>query len=91
MANFKSRYQRGSACLAFLIFGASRSNAQRVPQGYAVERFYPSAPGAGWFVMDDVNLSGGLGGHALAHDRLCAKSTHHYASRRNAATRTTVE
>lgn len=27
-----------------------------------MERFYPSAPGAGWFVLDDLNLSGGLGG-----------------------------
>jgi hypothetical protein len=36
--------------------------AQQVTQGFAVERFYPSAPGGGWFVMDDVNLSGGLGG-----------------------------
>jgi hypothetical protein len=63
MANFKSRCIR-SACFAFLIFAAcpSHADAQQVTQGYAVERFYPSAPGAGWFVMDDVNLSGGLGG-----------------------------
>src|SRR5260370_39812697 len=35
------------------------------PQGFAVERFYPSAPGGGWFVMDALDLRGGLGG-ALA-------------------------
>jgi hypothetical protein len=31
-------------------------------QGFAVERFYPSAPGAGWFVMDDLTMDGTLGG-----------------------------
>jgi len=61
MANSKRR-GISSAGLAFLIFGACLSDAQQVTQGYAVERFYPSAPGAGWFVMDDVNLSGALGG-----------------------------
>lgn len=60
MANFKRRGIR-FACLAYLILG-SGAEAQQVTQGYAVERFYPSAPGGGWFVMDDVNLSGGLGG-----------------------------
>ncbi len=39
------------------------SNAQQTtPSGFAVERLYLSAPGAGWFVMDDLNLSGRLGG-----------------------------
>src|SRR5215467_728709 len=36
--------------------------AQQQAPGFALERFYPSAPGAGWFVMDDLNMSGGLGG-----------------------------
>src|SRR5581483_8039576 len=31
-------------------------------QGFAVDRFYPSAPGAGWLVMDALDLQGGLGG-----------------------------
>jgi hypothetical protein len=64
MANFKSHRNRGFACLAFVIFSACPSHAdgQQVTQGFAVERFYPSAPGGGWFVMDDVNLGGGLGG-----------------------------
>jgi hypothetical protein len=44
---------------ALLVLSA---NAQQQTQGFAVERFYPSAPGGGWFVMDDLNISGGFGG-----------------------------
>jgi hypothetical protein len=36
--------------------------AQQQPAGFAVERLYQSAPGAGWFVMDDLDISGRLGG-----------------------------
>ncbi len=36
--------------------------APRQAQGFGVERFYSSAPGGGWFVMDDLRLHGGLGG-----------------------------
>jgi len=36
--------------------------AQQPVNGFAVERFYPAAPGGGWFVMDDLNISGGVGG-----------------------------
>jgi hypothetical protein len=32
------------------------ARAQQQPQGFAVDRFYPSAPGAGWFVMDELDL-----------------------------------
>ena len=38
------------------------AEAQEPANGYAVERFVPSAPGAGWFVMDDLRIHGGLGG-----------------------------
>src|ERR1700722_7164711 len=68
MASFESHRNRGAALLAFtaglLVLGAwpSRADAQQQTQGFAVERFYPPAPGGGWFVMDDVNISGGLGG-----------------------------
>ena len=41
---------------------ASRARAQQQPQGFAVERFYPSAPGGGWLVMDALDMHGGLGG-----------------------------
>ncbi|HTA92712.1 MAG TPA: hypothetical protein VK745_24205 [Polyangiaceae bacterium] len=38
------------------------ATAQSAAQGFAVERLYLSAPGAGWFVMDDLGMHGGLGG-----------------------------
>lgn len=38
------------------------ARAQQRAEGFAVERLYLSAPGAGWFVMDDLRLRGGLGG-----------------------------
>jgi hypothetical protein len=68
MASFESHRNRGSAYLAFsaglliLMAWPSLAHAQQQTQGFAVERFYPSAPGGGWFVMDDINISGGLGG-----------------------------
>jgi hypothetical protein len=54
---------------------APRAEAQQAVQGFALERFAPSAPGAGWFVMDDVSMHGGLGGAVslsggYAHDAL---------------------
>lgn len=36
--------------------------AQTAAPGFALERFSPSAPGAGWFVMDALDMNGGLGG-----------------------------
>jgi hypothetical protein len=66
MASFESRRIRGSVFLplaaGFLILSACTLSADAQPTGFAVERFYPSAPGGGWFVMDDLNISGGLGG-----------------------------
>ena len=53
------------ATLSIACACTSRADAQQQAQGFAVERFYPSAPGGGWFVMDDLDLHGGLGG-ALA-------------------------
>ena len=51
------------ACfLAGMIASTSRAEAQQQTQGFAVERFYPSAPGGGWFVMDDLDMRGGIGG-----------------------------
>jgi len=38
------------------------AKAQQQPAGFAVERFYQSAPGGGWFIMDDLDISGRLGG-----------------------------
>jgi OmpA-OmpF porin, OOP family len=49
--------------------------AQQQAQGFAVDRLYLSAPGAGWFVMDTLDMHGGLGGAmalttGYAHDPL---------------------
>jgi hypothetical protein len=41
------------------------ARAQTPVEGFDVERLYPSAPGAGWFVMDSLDMHGDLGG-ALA-------------------------
>jgi hypothetical protein len=41
---------------------ATPARAQQTPQGFAVERFNASAPGGGWFVMDDLSMRGSLGG-----------------------------
>jgi hypothetical protein len=65
MASFKSHLSCAGALLAGLVlfsFWSSRADAQQQPSGFAVERFYQSAPGAGWFIMDDLNISGRLGG-----------------------------
>ena len=48
------------------LLGASSAVAVAAPvkaaDGFGVERFYSSAPGAGWFVMDALDMHGGLGG-----------------------------
>jgi hypothetical protein len=76
MPSFESHRSPGTALLektvgqalifpvALLVSSAwsSSAEAQQSPQGFAVERFYPSAPGGGWFVMDGLDMSGGLGG-----------------------------
>ena len=60
---------RQRAALAVVVFAvcapALPVQAQAQAQGFSVERLYPSAPGAGWLVMDALDLRGGLGG-ALA-------------------------
>jgi hypothetical protein len=43
-------------------FAASPAHAQTQAQGFALDRFYPSAAGGGWFVMDTLEMRGGLGG-----------------------------
>jgi hypothetical protein len=50
--------------LALSVGTAAARAQQAVPpaQGFAVERFYPSAAGGGWFVMDDLDMHGALGG-----------------------------
>jgi hypothetical protein len=65
MASFKSHLGCACALLAgFLLpgFWPSPADAQQQPAGFAVERLYQSAPGGGWFVMDDLDINGRLGG-----------------------------
>lgn len=45
-----------------LLAAGTRAQSQQQAQGFGVERFYLSAPGAGWFVMDTLDMHGGLGG-----------------------------
>lgn len=58
---------------------APSAAAQQQAQGFDVERLYTSAPGGGWFVMDTLDIRGGLGGAAgavasYAHDPLVIRS-----------------
>ena len=54
------------AGVAFAVVSlAHTATAQSEAPGFALERLYLSAPGGGWFVMDDLSMHGGLGG-ALA-------------------------
>jgi hypothetical protein len=66
MASFESHRSCAYALLAGLVllsFWRPRlANAQQQPAGFAVGRFYQSAPGGGWFIMDDLDISGRLGG-----------------------------
>ncbi len=48
--------------LAVLVAVAAPARAQQPAQGFAVERFYPSAPEGGWLVMDALDMHGRLGG-----------------------------
>jgi hypothetical protein len=50
------------AALGAVLSWVGAADAQQQAQGFAVERFYPSAPGGGWFVMDDLSTRGPLGG-----------------------------
>ncbi len=58
-----SRALRGGAALLLAACAAaSPARAEQAASGFAVERFYPSAPGGGWLVMDDLSMRGPLGG-----------------------------
>lgn len=59
-----SNRHRALGAVLLLAAGAypQRVGAQQFPQGFAVERLYLAAPGAGWLVMDALDMHGGLGG-----------------------------
>ncbi|MGD0678671.1 MAG: hypothetical protein ABSC94_24955 [Polyangiaceae bacterium] len=67
-AEFKQASGRTSAAplaLAILlscVSWAGHAEAQQQAQGFALDRLYLSAPGGGWFVMDTLDMHGGLGG-----------------------------
>jgi hypothetical protein len=56
----------GALGFALLMLAASAHaappHAPPQAQGFGVERLYPSAPEGGWFVMDALDMHGGLGG-----------------------------
>lgn len=63
MPSSDARRALGFVAVAFAVSGfGSRAEAQQQARGFAVERFYTSAPGGGWFVMDALDMHGGLGG-----------------------------
>jgi hypothetical protein len=40
-----------------LLLSSAPSFIAQQQQGFALERFYPSAPGAGWSIMEDLSHS----------------------------------
>jgi len=71
------RSSRALACAAAVLTAAlpASAQAQQQAQGFDLERLYTSAPGAGWFVMDTLDMHGDLGGAvsaitSYAHDPL---------------------
>ena len=53
--------ERLAVAVAIVLATTATARAQPQP-GYAVERLSPSAPGAGWLVMDTLDMQGELGG-----------------------------
>lgn len=51
-----------AAVLLAITLYASGADAEPQAPGFAVERYYPSPAGGGWFVMDTLDMHGGLGG-----------------------------
>jgi hypothetical protein len=51
-----------AAALVASGFWAPAALAQQEARGFALERLVQSAPGAGWFAMNDLSLHGGPGG-----------------------------
>lgn len=63
MPSSRARCARRLVVLALAWFAhGSSARAQRSAPGFALERLYRSAAGGGWFVMDSLDLHGGLGG-----------------------------
>ncbi len=57
-----SSWRCALASIVMVLTVPAPAPAQQQAQGFATERLYLSAPGAGWFVMDALDMRGGLGG-----------------------------
>ena len=62
MSSFKAAVPAFFSFLFIFVISPIHAVAQQQPQGFAVERLYPSPAGSGWFVMDDLNMGGRWGG-----------------------------
>ena len=68
------------ATAAALLAWSRPAEAQQQAEGFALDRLYLSAPGAGWFAMDTLDMRGGLGGvmaltTGYAHDPLRVRTS----------------
>ena len=75
-----SRTCRGLALGLLVAALGARAQTPAAVDGFNIERLYPSAAGAGWFVMDSLDWHGGLGGvlsfsARYAHDPLRVSGT----------------
>jgi hypothetical protein len=73
------RSSRAFVAIAIALSLSFSSAARAQARGFALERFYPSAPGGGWFVLDDLGMHGGFGGAisvsgGYAHDPLLVEN-----------------
>src|SRR5260370_40218574 len=57
-----SSWRCALASVVIVLTASARAQPQQKAQGFATERLYLSAPGAGWLVMDALDMRGGLGG-----------------------------
>lgn len=80
MRSSEARASVALVALAVLSSWTGRAEAQQQAQGFALDRLYLSAPGGGWFVMDTLDMHGGLGGAVslttgYAHDPLRVRTS----------------
>ncbi len=79
MRNSKMHSTVFVTALLFSSAFALEVGAQEQAKGFALNRLYLSAPGGGWFVMDDLSMDGKLGGTVSftfdhAHNPLVVRS-----------------
>jgi OmpA-OmpF porin, OOP family len=80
MRSSEARASAALVALSVLLSGTRRAEAQQQAQGFALDRLYLSAPGGGWFVMDTLDMHGGVGGAislttGYAHDPLRVRTS----------------